>query len=197
MKEFAKNSFFLAAAVCVLLAVVLVSSVQERGAALAERIVRMHVVAASDEPAEQAVKLEVRDAVSDLLTPRLSLCRDMAEAERAVAESLGEIEAEARRVYGGEVSVSLCREELPTREYDTFSLPAGEYETLRITLGAGEGHNWWCVVFPPICSAGSEEQVLAYLGKKDAAFVTGEGVVIRFRIAEWLSKLAPRRGRRA
>lgn len=197
MKDLLKNTCWLAAALCVLLAVVLVSTVQERGAALSERIIRMHVVAASDEPSEQAVKLEVRDAVSALLTPRLAACPGREEAERAVSESLGEIEEAARRVYGGDVSVTLCREEFPTRVYDTFALPAGEYESLRITLGAGEGHNWWCVVFPPICSAGSEEEVFARLGNEDASFITGGGVVIRFRIAEWLARLAPRFGRRS
>lgn len=192
MKTYFKNAVWIAAALCLLLATVLTASVRRQADILAERVVRLHVVAASDEPGEQAIKLRVRDAVNALVAPRLASCGSREEAETVLSESMAEIEAAARAVYGGDVAVSLRRERFPTREYETFALPAGEYESLRVTLGAGEGQNWWCVVFPPLCGREGAEEAFARLGEGDRVFITGEGVVIRFRFVEWLEKMAER-----
>ena len=101
MKNLLKNAFWTAAALCLLLAVLLTASVRRQASELASRVVRLHVVAASDEAAEQAVKLEVRDAVLELVAPRLAGCESREEAEAELAASLGDIEETARRVYGG------------------------------------------------------------------------------------------------
>lgn len=190
MKTILKNAFWIAAALCLLLAVLLTVSVRRQSAELAGRVVRLHVVAASDEAADQAVKLEVRDAVLELLTPRLAGCESLEEAGRTLSASLGEIKAEARRVCGRDVAVTLGKERFPTRVYETFALPAGEYESLRVTIGEGEGHNWWCVVFPPLCDPERAGEAFAALG--DGASLAGDGVVLKFRFVEWLEKLAGR-----
>lgn len=192
MKNLLKNAFWIAAALCLLFAVLLTASVRRQAAELASRVVRLHVVAASDEAAEQAVKLEVRDAVLELVAPRLAGCESREEAEAALTASLGDIEETARRVYGGAVAVTLGRELFPTRVYETFALPAGEYESLRVTLGEGEGHNWWCVVFPPLCDPERSGEAFAALGDGAEASLAGEGVVLKFRFVEWLEKLAGR-----
>ncbi len=192
MKTYLKNAVWIAAALCLLFAVMLTASVKRQAETLAEQVVRLHVVAASDEAYEQAIKLKVRDAVNTLLAPRLALCGSREEAEAVLARSLPDIEETARAVYGGIVSVSLGRELFPTRVYETFALPAGEYESLRVTLGAGEGHNWWCVVFPPLCGQDGAEEAFARLGEGERVSITGDGVVIRFRFVEWLEKMAER-----
>ena len=192
MKKYLKNAVWIAAALCLLLAVMLTASVKRQAEALSERVVRLHVVAASDEPHEQEIKLKVRDAVNALIAPRLSACGSREEAETILARSLPDIEEAARAVYGGVVSVSLGRELFPTRVYETFALPAGEYESLRVTLGAGEGHNWWCVVFPPLCGQDGAEEAFARLGEGESVFIKGDGVVIKFRLVEWLEKMAER-----
>ena len=192
MKSFVKNAVWIAAALCLLLAIMLTASVRRQADTLSERVVRLHVVAASDDPAEQAVKLEVRDAVNALVAPLLASCGSREEAEAILAGSVADIEAAARGVYGGDVAVTLGREIFPTREYETFALPAGEYESLRVTLGAGKGHNWWCVVFPPLCDAGAAEEAFARLGEDESVGLTGDGVVVKFRIVEWIEKLAAR-----
>ena len=192
MKTYLKNAVWIAAAISLMLAVMLSASVKRQAETLSARVVRLHVVAASDEAGDQSVKLEVRDAVNALVAPRLASCESRAEAEAVLAASLDDIEAAARGVYGGDVAVSLGRESFPTREYETFALPAGEYESLRVTLGEGEGHNWWCVVFPPLCGTEDAEEAFARLGARESAYITGDGVVLRFRFVEWLERIAGR-----
>ena len=158
-------------------------------AELAGGLVRLHVVANSDSQADQAEKLALRDRVLDLLSPLLADCRSREEAVDIILTHQRELEAL------GAASVTLGREYYPTRDYGTFSLPAGEYLSLRVTLGAGAGHNWWCVIFPPLCTealAQPTEDVFAPLDKDAAGLITqdGPGYVLRFRLAEWWGALA-------
>ena len=92
--------------------------------------------------------------------------------------------------------MSFRRELFPTREYDTFSLPAGVYDSLRVTIGQGEGHNWWCVIFPPLCAqaAGLSEQAVQALSDDDVRLVTESdgGYVVRFRLLELWDALVQR-----
>ena len=120
---------------------------------LAEKLVRLHVVANSDSPSDQAIKLRVRDAVLAAAEPVLGSADDPEQALAAELPALECAAAEMLRALGREesVSVTLQNERFPTRDYETFSLPAGVYRTLRVTIGAGEGHNWWCVIFPSLC----------------------------------------------
>ena len=125
---------------------------QARSALLASRLVRLHVIAVSDDDTEQAVKLQVRDAVLAYLGPQLADVTDIGAAEQLIAGDLDGI-ARAAQAAAGErpVRVTLGPEHYPTRDYGTFALPAGVYTSLRVTLGAGAGHNWWCVIFPSLC----------------------------------------------
>ena len=165
---------------------------QGRQSALADKVVRLHVIGASDGAADQSVKLRVRDAVLAYLAPRLQDASGAADAAAVIAASSGELQRLAERVSGGPAQVELGPEDYPTREYDTFSLPAGEYTSLRITLGEGRGRNWWCVVYPPLCTASVEAaQETAALSADDVRLITGdgEGYVLRFRLLEWWGEL--------
>ena len=129
------------------------AALQAQSQRMAEKIIRLHVVANSDSDADQAVKLCVRDAVLREAQRALSGASD---AKQAILTDLPALEAaanaELRRQGSGDTAcVSFRRELFPTREYDTFSLPAGVYDSLRVTIGQGEGHNWWCVIFPSLC----------------------------------------------
>lgn len=156
--------------------------------ALARQVVRLHVVANSDSAADQALKLKVRDAVLEAASPELTgLDRDA--ALEALSRRLPAIAAAAAETVGGAgyaypVTVSLQDERFPTKRYEDFALPAGEYTALRVQLGQGEGHNWWCVVFPPLCLGSVEET--AALDDRDRALITGEsqGYVVKFKAME-------------
>lgn len=123
---------------------------------LNEELIRLHVVANSDTAEDQNLKLLVRDAVITSLRQALADVQDTQQAKEYLEENLPKLQELANKTLDAAGStqravVTLCREGFPTRQYDTFSLPAGVYEALRITIGEGEGKNWWCVVFPSLC----------------------------------------------
>ena len=131
----------------------------------ADELIRLHVVASDDGEAAQALKLEVRDAVLDEAREILRGCADADEAFDRLTESLGELErAAAGRAreagYFGAVRAETGTFDFPEREYAGVVVPAGEYRALRVVLGAGEGKNWWCVLFPTLCAAGDGESIL-------------------------------------
>lgn len=167
---------------------------------LNEELIRLHVVANSDSVGDQAVKLQVRDAVVESLQEAMADVADVEEAKAYLQENLPKIQAAANGALKAagcsyEAVVTLCREAFDTREYDTFSLPAGVYEALRITLGNGEGHNWWCVVFPTLClPATSEgfEDIAAGAGFPETlnnALTREDGYEVRFYLLDALGKL--------
>ena len=165
---------------------------QTRQQTISSALVRLHVIADSDAAEEQEIKLEVRDAVLAYLTPVLEEAESQQQARRIIRDNLeGIAQAAGSAARGRQVSVTLSRESYPTREYEGFTLPAGRYESLRVILGEGEGKNWWCVVFPPLClSAAEREEVQSVLNGENLAIVTEEeGYVLRFRLVELWGEL--------
>ena len=153
---------------------------------------RLHVLAVDDSDYEQALKLRVRDAVLADLAPALEGVTDRDAAREILAGRLQEIaETAADAAEGRKVSVSLGPESYPLRRYEGFVLPAGTYESLRVVLGEGEGHNWWCVVFPPLClSAADAGRVQCVMKPDDFALISEEdGYELRFRIVELWGEL--------
>ncbi len=142
---------------CLLLVVsVWCGSILADRAVLNEELIRLHVVANSDSEQDQNIKLQVRDAVTESLKSDLEKVGDVEAAKAYLQENLPKIQNIANQTlekagFDGQAVVTLCKEAFDTRYYDTFSLPAGVYEALRITIGEGAGKNWWCVVFPSLC----------------------------------------------
>lgn len=164
---------------------------------LADKVIRLHVIANSDSAEDQALKLEVRDHIlteaGDLFSQGLS--RD--EAERAIAARLGDLAAAGADVVGEEgysypVAASLEPSVwFPTKEYTDFALPAGDYTALRVVIGDGGGKNWWCVVFPPLCLGSvtettAETAAAGGFSEEDISLITGEneGYVVKFKAME-------------
>ena len=186
---------------CLLIPAVLwCGSVVSNRLALRENLIRLHVVAASDSEEDQAVKLRVRDALISALEAPMAGITDKDEARACLQEKLPELQSIAQRVLlnsGCEapVLVSLTEEAFDTRVYDTFTLPAGVYDTLRVTIGEGEGRNWWCVVFPTLCLPATSEgfEELARTNGMDAALacaLSGEdGYELRFYFLDLLGNL--------
>lgn len=170
---------------------------QARQQSISSALVRLHVIAVSDDEEEQEIKLQVRDAVLGYLTPVLEGADSAQEARQIISQHMEEIaQAAGTAAQGRQVSVTLSRESYPTREYEGFTLPAGRYESLRVILGEGQGHNWWCVVFPPLClTAVQAEAVQRVMSGEDIAIVTEEeGYELRFRLielwGEWMNALS-------
>ena len=167
---------------------------EARQVRLAEKVIRLHVLANSDSAADQALKLKVRDRVLAEARPMLTGVKTAAEAEAVLSQNLPALTEAARREIrsrGSSDPVRITLEDawFPTRTYGAAALPAGTYRALRVVIGAGEGHNWWCVVFPSLCLPAVSEASLqtAGLSEEDIALVT-EGsphYVFRFKTIEW------------
>ena len=126
---------------------------------------RIHIRADSNENEAQAVKYRVRDRLVEYLTPMVADCQTKAQAMQGIAGRLNELSSVAESVlreagfaYGA--SAELTTEQFPTRVYGEYTLPAGEYTALIVRLGAGAGDNWWCVVYPPLCFAATNTDVV-------------------------------------
>lgn len=171
---------------------------QGRQRELSEQVIRLHVVAESDSDRDQATKLKVRDEVIRILEPVLKNEDSSSGAAEKIEELLPEIESAARAVAISSgsacgVTASLSKEGFPTRSYEGFALPAGQYLSLRVVLGEGQGRNWWCVVFPPLCAASAQEADEAFemLSDGSAAMIVTEngGYRVGFRILELFERL--------
>ncbi|MBP3654426.1 MAG: stage II sporulation protein R [Oscillospiraceae bacterium] len=159
---------------------------------IADQMVRLHVLAVDDSEEEQSVKLQVRDKVLEYLQPILAEADSREEAQELVQAHLEDVQKAARTAAGGRrVAVTLSEEYYPTRDYEGFSLPAGQYTSLRVVLGNGAGHNWWCVVYPPLCVAAAMEttEAMEVLSENTASIITQEeGYVYKFKIIELWSE---------
>ncbi len=120
------------------------------------KVVRFHVLANSDDDKDQALKLDVRDKVLAVFGEKLAKCQSKAETLALLQNSQTEIcriatEEVQRQGYDYAVSVCLVQEQFPQKQYGDLVFPAGMYDALRIEIGAAEGHNWWCVLYPQMC----------------------------------------------
>ena len=166
-----------------------------------DTVVRLHVLANSDSEADQALKLQVRDAVLAASAPLVEDCTTQAEAVEALTAHLSDLESAALAVIASEgydypVTVLLGEEDYPTRVYESCAFPAGTYVSLRVLIGEGEGQNWWCCLFPPLClsaATAKEDNEDAFLQvgltKDQYGIITETGKTkykVRFKLLEVL-----------
>lgn len=167
---------------------------------LSEKVIRLHVLANSDEQDDQQRKLLVRNAVLQEVRQITQGCTDAAQAETALEAHLPQLQDAAQRTLADlgrsdAVSVRLQTEMFPTRVYDTFTLPAGSYRSLRVSIGQARGHNWWCVIFPSLCVAATTEEwenaaQAGGFSDGEEEWISGgeESYEIRFKTLEYLQK---------
>ena len=167
---------------------------------LSNKVVRLHVLANSDSEEDQALKLLVRDAVLERAEDVLVQTSDRAEAEGKLRGQLLEFERAAAEVireegYDYTVTVELADTEFPTRAYDGFTLPAGEYLALRVLIGEAAGQNWWCVVFPPLCTAAAADTSVSAMvtgfTEEEIKLITEEdsGYILKLKVVEFWEEL--------
>ena len=165
---------------------------------ISDSMIRLHVVAASAEPADQDIKLQVRDAVLAEARDLLQTAESRADAMDMLSDHLPALEQTANLTLrnlgvSDHAAVTLKRELFGTRYYDRFTLPGGYYEALRVTIGEGDGKNWWCVVYPQLCmSAATESDAVPAMGDlapADAKLLEDGEIRFRFRCLELLENL--------
>ena len=158
-----------------------------------EEVLRLHVIANSDEDYDQELKLKVRDAVLRSGEEVFSGSEDIISAESEIADKKdvilhSAIEAIRNLGYDYDVKIELARSYFPTRTYDNLTLPAGYYKAVRIIIGEGKGKNWWCIMFPPLCmpSATKKDEIISdFLSDEEMDIVTSDpDYEVRFWIVE-------------
>ena len=168
-----------------------------------ENVLRLHILANSDSEEDQALKLRVRDAIlretaadfaeSGSQTETMARAEELLPKMKAVAE-----ETLAQAGSTDAVRVALVNMYFETREYDGAILPAGYYDAVRIELGAAEGHNWWCVLYPPLCFVDavygvvpqdSKEKLAGVLTDEEYRTVTDKGCKVRFKYLTFINEL--------
>ena len=129
---------------------------------IAREVLRFHVLADSDSTEDQILKMQVKDVLVEKLNGLLQDCENAAESEKAVQENLGQIETWAaeeiqRRGFSCPVSAALENVWFPEKSYGDCTFPEGEYRALQVKIGEAKGQNWWCLLFPGLCFAGTVE----------------------------------------
>ena len=153
---------------------------------------RLHIIANSDSEEDQQLKLKVRDAVLEATGELFAEVSGKTEAVAAAEYSSNDIKAIAEKViaeegFGYPVQVEVVEMWFETRSSEGFTLPAGDYDAVRIIIGEGEGKNWWCVMYPALCVPGAEKPLEKYGDNAD--FISGNGFEIRFMLIEWIESL--------
>ena len=138
---------------------------------IADKVLRFHVRANSDSKEDQALKLRVRDAVGVLMKEKLKDAASLEDCKRITGQELGEIVDKAEDViresgYTYAVEASVSAVDFPDKTYGAYTFPAGRYDALEVVIGNGAGHNWWCVLYPNMCFAGSTYEVVEEQAKE-------------------------------
>lgn len=161
------------------------------GDAVCADTLRLHIRAASDSVADQSAKLRVRDAV--LAVMQQCPAHSAPEARAWAAGQLLQFQLAAQRALAAQgirtpVRVYLVNMYFPARRYPTGQLPAGRYDAVRIDIGSGGGRNWWCVLYPGLCSFAQG----GYALPAENDLVCGQ-YILRFRLVDWAHRLTARR----
>lgn len=161
-----------------------------------ENVLRLHILANSDEPVDQELKLRVRDALQAETDSIFGECEDIEQAIEAAENNRERLQQTAERTlrmngcaYPVSVRVEKCC--FPTRSYDGVTMPAGMYNAIRVEIGQAQGQNWWCVMFPAMCVSGrdSRDELQAVLTEEQLEMLEADGYEVRFRCVEWYERL--------
>lgn len=158
------------------------------------KVLRLHILANSDSAEDQQLKIKVRDRILAASSELFKKADNKEEAEKNVRANLDKIKKTAqdevkREGFDYPVNAELVNMYFTTRTYDTVTLPAGNYDAVRITIGKASGHNWWCVLFPSLCipaaSDDIKQKVDDVLDKEETKIVTNpDSVVVKFKAVE-------------
>ncbi|WP_242847890.1 stage II sporulation protein R [Inediibacterium massiliense] len=182
-----------------------------------DHLIRFHVLANSDDPKDQELKLKVRDKIIEAMNPKFEKSQSLEESRRIIQKNIKEIETIAeneiqKNNQSYKVVASLGDYDFPTKNYGSITLPAGNYEALRVVIGKGEGQNWWCVMFPPLCfidmkngltDKKTEKEMMNVLTKEEFNMIRtakSEGEVpikLKFKVVEMLEEAKTKLNRMA
>ena len=163
---------------------------------ISNEVFRLHILANSDSEEDQNLKLKVRDKVLDYTSSLFENAQSKSEAENAIKENLQSISNIAYQEildngYDYTITAEITNMYFTTRHYEKYTLPSGMYDALRITIGDGNGKNWWCVMYPSICistETNQETKAKEVLDDKQYKIVTDENIQYKFKVVEIFEK---------
>lgn len=171
---------------------------------IADSVLRLHILANSDSEEDQAQKLRLRDAILENCRQYFENCTSPRESFLAAQNHIADIQKAAEDFLIHEntppvVSVTVGESEFPTKAYGGFTLPAGTYNALKIVIGEGKGHNWWCVMYPSLCLLdgvvtapdSAAKTLKESLSPEEYAVITGNeepGIRLKFKIVELIGR---------
>ncbi|WP_298845856.1 stage II sporulation protein R [Clostridium sp.] len=207
MKKFILTSF----AVIIIILIALNSTITSGKASqsdVANKLIRFHVIANSDDKIDQNVKLKVRDAVLKYISPKIANCKNIKQSRKIINNENKNIKEIAQKVikengFKYSVATTLSEEYFPVKTYGNITLPQGKYEAYRIIIGTGTGQNWWCVMFPPLCFVDitkgdvsyekTEKEMKTVLSDDEYKMVdntvSSKKIIVKFKLGEIFSKI--------
>jgi stage II sporulation protein R len=170
------------------------SAFAERSERVQGEVLRLHILPHSDSDEDQRLKYELRDFILEDAKNHLDGAATLDEAMQSAAYNLPEMQKNAEAFvtaqgYDYDVQIELVNMYFTTRIYENITMPAGNYNALRVTIGAGTGQNWWCVVFPPLCLPAVTSSEPYFSPEASAVIETGGKIEVRFKIYEWFTGL--------
>ena len=189
--------FFSWAGICIIRAQAASNHRLQEG--IANEIIRFHVIANSDSPEDQQLKLKVKDELVKELSPKLKNVTDIKNGRAVLQSELSSICTAAERIiteqgYDYPVRVSLEPAYFPMKQYGDYTFPPGYYEALRVQIGEASGKNWWCVMFPPLCFVDetysivdpeAEEQLKCLLTEEEYEILKAKPVTVKYKFKLW------------
>ncbi|MGN0523711.1 MAG: stage II sporulation protein R [Eubacterium sp.] len=178
---------------CALLVVVSITPTITMSESISQKVFRLHILANSDSEQDQQLKLRVRDKMLDSSVDLYSQCNSVEDAVNVSKNEIAVFKETARKViayygYDYDVRAYVTKEYFETREYDGFTLPAGVYDCLKIEIGEGKGHNWWCVMYPSVCLSGCTDDFDSTLTDEEKKLIEADDYVVKFKIVEIYEK---------
>lgn len=193
-KEFFKRDFVIALLAALLFSMIFsLAGFEAKCNDLKENILRLHIIANSDSAEDQAIKLKIRDELLKKSNGLFETARNKEDAIKLVNENTDFLKESAQKVLIKEgktqpVNISVGKAYFDTRVYENFTLPAGEYEAVKVLIGKAEGKNWWCVMFPSMCvpAAEKEHKLTEAVNEKSAEIAeNAPRYEMRFKVIEW------------
>ncbi len=164
------------------------------GESISNKVLRLHIIANSDSDYDQNVKLKVRDEVLKLSGDMFADCKTLEDAKNVSQNNIDLIQSVANNTLSSlgcseAATVAVAKEYFSTRIYDDFTLPAGIYDSIKIVIGNGEGHNWWCVMFPQVCLSGCTKDLEDDLTDEEIKMIHSKDYIVKFKAVEIYEKL--------
>lgn len=163
------------------------------GESISNKVLRLHIIANSDSDYDQNIKFKVRDEVLKLSGDMFADCKTLDDAKNVSQNNIDLIQSVANKTLSSlgcseAATVAVAKEYFSTRIYDDFTLPAGIYDSIKIVIGNGEGHNWWCVMFPQVCLSGCTKDLEDNLTNEEIKMIHSKDYIVKFKAVEIYEK---------